>query len=223
MSEFTPTSCPACFSRTLVAKDETSYLCQTCSYYFAYRLITTRREHEAWWEAAKLAAYEWKRAQRAKEKALALAGDGLVDRMQELRRSTLSHPLSSRLQWKQAIQRLFAGARFEISVVAYLDAENHVLSLQFEVGNVYAVNHPPTEIAGRAAEVGATKLIVAHNHPAFGATPSDADVEWAAVLYSLAKEQCIELVDDVVLCGTDTAALRSVLQTRRFRDLVREY
>jgi DNA repair protein RadC len=61
--------------------------------------------------------------------------------------------------------------------VLFLDKRNHLLA--DEIHQQGTIDHTPVyvrEVVKRALEVGATALVIAHNHPSGDPTPSQADV-----------------------------------------------
>src|SRR5690606_2593941 len=76
------------------------------------------------------------------------------------------------------LHAVFRSARIEQVRVLYFDTRNRLLADE-EQGRG-TVNHTPVyprEVIGRAIELKATALIVAHNHPSGDPTPSRADIE----------------------------------------------
>lgn len=214
---FAPAECPACSARSLQKTDGGDYACQTCTYEFSAPVCRNPNEVDDWRKSAKAAAQQWQQKQSELERA------ALDARLNGFRDSLVGQLLPSRIMWKAAIQHLFTDLPIEVSLVAFLDEMNRVLGLDFAVGTETRVPHPPAGMILCATSLGATKIVMAHNHPQGGPTPSDMDAEWAATVHMLAKEQGIELVDCIVLCSLHSASLRSVLDTRRFKDYIREY
>ena len=144
--------------------------------------------------------------------------------LERLSREQVGSVIANRLAWKDLVEEHIAHISFEISVIALLTAASQVLAIDYRLGEESTVTHAPADIVALAEHVGATKIVGTHNHPGASATPSDMDVAYCAALWDLARTQGIELVDYVVVCGGSAdSQLRSVLQTRRFRDMVKGY
>lgn len=61
--------------------------------------------------------------------------------------------------------------------IAYLDAGNHLIADEIVGrGTVSETKLYPREVVRRALEIGATSLILAHNHPSGDPTPSPEDI-----------------------------------------------
>jgi len=64
------------------------------------------------------------------------------------------------------------------------------------------VNHTPIyprEVAKRALEIGASSLILVHNHPSGDVTPSKADVEMTKLIVAAVRPLGIEVHDHVII------------------------
>jgi len=114
----------------------------------------------------------------------------------------------------------FHRVRRESILVAYLDSGNICMNVEVRFGGPTSVRFPTDEIIGIAERIGASKILVAHNHPDDRPTPSDADVQHAAALWSTAEASNVKVVDDIVWCH---GGVKSVLNTQRFKSLLRTY
>lgn len=91
----------------------------------------------------------------------------------------------------------------------FLDSRNRLLAE--EVLTQGTVNHTPAyprEVAKRALELGATALIIAHNHPSGDPTPSRADVEVTRAIEAALGTLGIVLHDHVVVGSGRVMSLR---------------
>ena len=98
------------------------------------------------------------------------------------------------------LDAVFRSARIEQVRVLYFDTRNRLLADE-EQGRG-TVNHTPVyprEVIGRAIELKATALIVAHNHPSGDPTPSRADIEMTRELKAAADVFGIRLHDHVIV------------------------
>ena len=93
--------------------------------------------------------------------------------------------------------------------VLFLDPRNHLLA--DEVQGKGTVNHTPVyprEVVKRALEVGATALILVHNHPSGDPTPSRADVEMTAEVKAAAAVFGIVVHDHLIVGNGRQTSLR---------------
>lgn len=95
--------------------------------------------------------------------------------------------------------------------VLFLDKRNTLI--EDEVQGVGTVDHTPVyprEVIKRALELGATALILVHNHPSGDPTPSAADVSMTQQIVALAKPMGIEIHDHLVVGRSGCASLRKL-------------
>ncbi len=84
--------------------------------------------------------------------------------------------------------------------VLFLDRKNVLLAE--EVHQRGTVDHTPVyprEVVKRALELGASALILVHNHPSGDPTPSRADIAMTREIAAAAKTLKIELHDHLVI------------------------
>ena len=97
----------------------------------------------------------------------------------------------------------------EVFLALSLDTKKGTIHLErVSVGCLDASLVHPREVFKSAVLVGASSLIVAHNHPSGDPTPSPEDVRVTKALNSAGKLLGIELVDHVVVgheCGISLA------------------
>ena len=108
----------------------------------------------------------------------------------------------------------------EALVVIYLTRSNKVINTDVRLGNQTSVSYPTNEIINNAIGKGAKKIVLGHNHPGNYTTPSDQDVYHCSCLFLNASSEGIELMDDLVVCGT---SLKSIINTHRFKQMIRSY
>jgi len=137
--------------------------------------------------------------------------------------------LRNRYEWTERVRPiLFEVERHkhvEAQVVILLSESNRVQDSILNIGTWNQVRFSIDNIAQKAREVNACKVITAHNHPSwFDSTPSDPDVESAARVYLYLKSNGIEVMDDLVVCGTGgKRQLKSVHNTHRFKQMLKNY
>jgi DNA repair protein RadC len=91
----------------------------------------------------------------------------------------------------------------------YLNGRNELLADDVIVsGTVDAAPFYPREIIGRAIELGATSLIVAHNHPSGDPKPSHEDVACTRALAVLCAGLGIKLLDHIVVGRSSVTSFR---------------
>lgn len=79
--------------------------------------------------------------------------------------------------------------------------QKHML-IADEVQHKGTVNHTtayPREVVKRALELGASSIILAHNHPSGDPTPSQADVDMTQQIHNAAKALGIKLHDHLII------------------------
>lgn len=97
--------------------------------------------------------------------------------------------------------------------ILFLDARNRLIVDEVVANGCVrgAVVHP-REIMRRAVEVGATALIVVHNHPSGDPTPSRADVTMTQSLSAAAGTMGIILHDHLIVARSGYTSLRRLGQ-----------
>ena len=95
--------------------------------------------------------------------------------------------------------------------VLFLDRKNHLIA--DEVQNRGTVDHTPVyprEIIKRALELGASSIILVHNHPSGDPTPSKADIAMTREVAGAAKALGIALHDHLVIGRGGHASFKSL-------------
>jgi DNA repair protein RadC len=95
--------------------------------------------------------------------------------------------------------------------ILFLDRKNVLLA--DEVQQKGTVDHTPVyprEVVKRALELGASRLILVHNHPSGDPTPSKADIQMTREIQAAAKALKIELHDHLVIGNGRHASFRSL-------------
>lgn len=94
--------------------------------------------------------------------------------------------------------------------VLYLDRKNGVLAdEQQSRGTVDHTPVYPREVVKRALELGASALILVHNHPSGDPTPSAADIEITRSVAAAATALDITLHDHIVIARSGHVSLRA--------------
>ena len=95
--------------------------------------------------------------------------------------------------------------------ILFLDTKNALI--KDEVQQTGTVNHTPVyprEVIGRALQLGASAIIMVHNHPSGDPTPSDADVEMTREVQDAGKMLGVTLHDHVIIARGGHTSLRSM-------------
>ena len=101
----------------------------------------------------------------------------------------------------------------EVLRMLYLDRKNGLIS--DEEANRGTVDHVPIyprEIVKRALELGASAVIMVHNHPSGDPTPSKADVSFSQQVERALSVMNIALHDSLIVGKSGFASLRSLRQ-----------
>lgn len=129
-----------------------------------------------------------------------------------VREEAATGPLLS--SWSKLIDYLrvaMGHARTEEFRVLFLDSKNRLIA--DEVQGRGTVNHTavyPREVVRRALEVGATAIIMVHNHPSGDPTPSKADVSMTEEVRDAGELLGITLHDHVVISKSGHESFRSM-------------
>ena len=116
--------------------------------------------------------------------------------------------------WKDVIDYCHAAmahADRETFRILFLDKRNHLIT--DEVQGVGTVDHTPVyprEVIRRALEVGATAIILVHNHPSGDPTPSNADIRMTQDIIGIAGPMGISVHDHIIIGRNGHASLRGL-------------
>jgi DNA repair protein RadC len=117
--------------------------------------------------------------------------------------ATAAAALSHDLMWQS--QERFA--------VLLLDVKNRLLGTQvITIGTATETLVHPREIFREVVKQGATKLIIAHNHPSGSVEPSPQDLELTERLLQAANLLEIPLLDHLILGNGNHQSLREITQ-----------
>ncbi|MBT4691666.1 MAG: DNA repair protein RadC [Rhodospirillaceae bacterium] len=101
--------------------------------------------------------------------------------------------------------------RTEAFRILFLDRRNRLI--KDEVQQRGTVDHTPVyprEVVKRALELGATALILVHNHPSGDATPSQADIEMTKKIAAAADPLGIVLHDHLIMTRSEEASFKAM-------------
>lgn len=95
--------------------------------------------------------------------------------------------------------------------ILFLDKRNGLIA--DETQGRGTVDHTPVyprEVVKRALELGATALILVHNHPSGDPTPSSADIKMTATIVDIAKPLGIAVHDHIIVGRNGHASLKGL-------------
>lgn len=95
--------------------------------------------------------------------------------------------------------------------VLFLDTKNGLIADEKQQDGT--VNHTtvyPREVIKRALQLGATAIIMVHNHPSGDPTPSGADVEMTREILDVGKKLGVTLHDHVIVARSGSSSFKSM-------------
>ena len=104
-----------------------------------------------------------------------------------------------------------AQAPFETLLVACLDEARRLLGvIEAEEGDVAGVGLAARQMLALAIRLGATGLVLAHNHPSGDPTPSEADAAATRRLAAAAAELGLTLHDHLIFADGECRSFRAM-------------
>jgi len=119
--------------------------------------------------------------------------------------------LSSWQALQDYCQAVMGDKKIEHFRILFLNNKNHLIS--DEVQQSGTVNHTavyPREVVKRALELGATSLILVHNHPSGDTTPSKADIEMTKEIVVAAKALNIKIHDHLIVSREEQTSMKTL-------------
>ncbi len=95
--------------------------------------------------------------------------------------------------------------------ILFLNSKNALIA--DEVQQTGTVDHTPVyprEVVKRALELGASAIVMVHNHPSGDPTPSQADIEMTREVAEAAKKLRITLHDHIIIARNTHASFKSL-------------
>ncbi len=129
-----------------------------------------------------------------------------------LQQNVMDRPVLN--SWQRLIEYVEAAMANETNEhfrVLFLNKKNEII--KDEVQQTGTVDHTPAyprEVMKRALELGATALILAHNHPSGDPTPSPADVSLTKQIIKAAAPFDIVIHDHLVISRNGTQSFKSL-------------
>lgn len=154
-------------------------------------------------------------------KEISGVGDAVITELKLIRATSL-RLMQSNLEKKEIIGSWNAMVRYCCAAMAheqneqfriiFLDKRNQIIADEIQAKGT--IDHTPVyvrEVVRRSLEVGATAIILAHNHPSGDPTPSRADISMTKELID-ALDKIGILVHDHIIVGRDGHASLKSLQ-----------
>lgn len=122
--------------------------------------------------------------------------------MEEMKRtSAMANPSAVR----DFIRVLLLGKEYEVFVVLFLDAQNHLIKVEeLFRGTLTQTSVYPREVVKRALQFNAATVILAHNHPSGVAEPSRADEMLTQTLKQSLALVDVRVLDHFVVAGSSS-------------------
>ena len=94
--------------------------------------------------------------------------------------------------------------------ILHLDAKNGLIRDDVVAyGTVDRVSLAPRELVRQALDIGATGMILAHNHPSGDSTPSNCDMAVTRAIFAAAKLFDIRLLDHIIVSRSGFYSFRA--------------
>lgn len=126
-----------------------------------------------------------------------------------LRRDLISQPIfATRGKMMDYCFSILGRERKESFHILFLDAKLHLLlDKKMGDGTINKVSLYPREIIHKALELGATSMVLIHNHPSGDARPSEQDILITQQLRDVGKTLSLELSDHIIISRTGAVSM----------------
>ncbi len=153
-------------------------------------------------------------------KKVAGIGDSAVVALKATRAAALKMTLEEVMgrpvigSWKKLLaycKASMAHEKTEQFRVMFLDRQNALIA--DEVQQTGTIDHTPVyprEVVKRALELGASAIIMVHNHPSGDPTPSDSDIEMTQEVERAGAAIGVSVYDHIIIGKTSHASFRSM-------------
>lgn len=119
--------------------------------------------------------------------------------------------ITHRRDVEEYLRFYFGQRRDEYVAAIFLDNSNHILNTEIVAeGTVNQCAVYPRLIIERALRCSATSMIIAHNHPGGGLTPSEADWLITERLFAVGKMLELPLMDHIIISHQKVISLRDL-------------
>lgn len=102
------------------------------------------------------------------------------------------------------------GSRLESCMIIYLNNQNKLICYDVSHGTVDRAAVYPRNVAKRALELGASAVIMAHNHPGGDAYPSNDDAAITKLVADALKNLDIRVLDHVVVTAHEFVSMAAM-------------
>ena len=126
----------------------------------------------------------------------------------DLQTKTILHSWSTMITYVTAAMAYEQREQFRI---IFLDKSNKILADEIQAEGT--VDHTPVytrEVIKRALDIGATALILVHNHPSGDPTPSRADITMTKQIIEACEKIDIKVMDHIIVGRDGHASLREL-------------
>lgn len=128
--------------------------------------------------------------------------------VENIRERSLLNSWSSVLDYCRTTMAFSEIERFRI---LFLDKKNFLIAdEEQQTGTVDHTPVYPREVAKRALELGATAILLVHNHPSGDPTPSRADIEMTKTIIDTLKPLNVTVHDHIIIARDGHASLKGL-------------
>lgn len=140
-----------------------------------------------------------------------------VDRYYRMMKTRPARIVNSLEEIGEHMESLLYGAKIEIVYAMYLDDRNHMIKVErcFE-GTINASTVFVNMLTSRMITLGATQVVIAHNHPSGLALPSREDMVLTGHLKNKLNTLGLKLLDHIIVAPDGYVSLRL---SDRFKEL----
>ena len=108
------------------------------------------------------------------------------------------------------LYKKLANERVEKAYLLCLDSANRFLACpKLSEGDEVAVSLSPRKLIETVTKIGATRVVLAHNHPRGTALPSKADIKVTSQIASALSSIDVTFLDHIIVCENDYVSLYS--------------
>ncbi len=109
---------------------------------------------------------------------------------------------------KTYVQLQLGGEQSERFAVLFLDVQNRLLAFQvLFVGTLTQANVYPREVVSLAIKLGASAVVLAHNHPSGSVHPSRADMQLTQTMQTTLALVDVRVLDHVIVSGCESMSM----------------
>ncbi len=99
--------------------------------------------------------------------------------------------------------------KFEVFIIASIDIKKNFLGVeQIFRGSINTATIYPRDLVEHALSVGASYVVLAHNHPSGIASPSKEDIEITKIMFNAFYIMNIRVLDHIIIAGSNKFSFR---------------